>query len=498
MTLAILALLLSACTHPAPPAKVAIVGIDGASWSNLDPLIERGLLPNFARLRDEGATANLIVDSAQSPESWTSLATGVHPERHGIHQTPGVEGSTFFAGPDQLKVKRVWDIAGEAGKRSLVANYWITPRAYPVRGVMICRESAELYPADFGKGSYADLEPDQYRDQLHRLGLTAAKSGLIATALEREDFDLYLLPIYSFDQALHMLWDEWEAGELLARQGKGLEGLSEAELSAIDVGHGIVVETAKLADRLLGQAYKEIGPDGYVMVVSDHGHTAADPSMRRIALSRSILDGSRGTAENGSFHVGSATVKIDHVDQRIMRAVPQFGYLLRYPVLRVTDDPDGSVRAGLLAQTLSTGEPLLAVQGETLVPSKAVFSLAHTALGRLDEPQFSIFVNSGSHSTKELGIFGLIGPDVAPGRMSAEVRSVDAAPTALWLMGVAYGEDMDGRPATAALTEAGQKTRKPQSVTTWEDGTRPWADPRTQQLSAEEIERLKALGYLSQ
>ena len=82
--------------------------------------------------------------------------------------------------------------------------------------------------------------------------------------------------------------------------------------------------------------------------------------------------------------------------------------------------------------------------------------------------------------------------------MNTEVRSVDAAPTALWLMGVAYGEDMDGRPATAALTEAGQKIRKPQSVTTWEDGTRPWADPKTQQLSADEIERLKALGYLTQ
>lgn len=498
MGIAVSALLLLACARQAPPASVAIVGIDGASWSNLDPLIERGLLPNLARMRAEGATANLIVDSAQSPESWTSLATGVHPERHGIHQIPGIEGSTFFAGPDLLRVKRLWDIAGEAGKRSLVANYWITPRAYPVRGVMICRESAELFPANFGQGGYADTEPQQHSGLIHRLGLTAAKSGLMHTAMEREDFDLYLLPIYSFDQALHMLWDEWEAGEILAREGTGLDALSADERAAIETGHGVVVETAKMADHLLGEAMREVGPDGYVMLVSDHGHTAADPSMRRIALSRSVLDGGKGTAENGSFRIGQATVIIDHVDARVPRAVPQFGYLLRYPVLRIENDPDGATRAALLAHTLPSGAPLFVEQHSWLVPSREVFDLAHTALGRQDEAQFSIFVNSGSHSLNELGVFGLLGPDVQPGPMSAPVNSVDAAPTALWLMDVPYGLDMAGRPALAALTEAGQKRREAEYVPTWEDGVRPWADPRTQSLTQEEIERLKALGYLTQ
>src|SRR5712692_8105853 len=40
--------------------RAVIFGVDGLSFRILEPLIERGDLPNFARLRHEGVTSELI------------------------------------------------------------------------------------------------------------------------------------------------------------------------------------------------------------------------------------------------------------------------------------------------------------------------------------------------------------------------------------------------------------------------------------------------------
>ena len=36
--------------------KVMVLGLDGATWDVLEPLIQEGLLPNLARLREQGSS----------------------------------------------------------------------------------------------------------------------------------------------------------------------------------------------------------------------------------------------------------------------------------------------------------------------------------------------------------------------------------------------------------------------------------------------------------
>ncbi|MCB9762770.1 MAG: alkaline phosphatase family protein [Alphaproteobacteria bacterium] len=495
----LLLLALVDCTRQAPPARVAIVGIDGAAWANLDPLIERGALPNLARLRREGATAELVVDSAQSPESWTSLATGHHPPEHGIQQQPGVEGSTFAATAQQLKVKRLWDMAGERGRRVLVANYWVTGKVYPVNGVMIGRESDETFPPEIQRLNRPDWQPGQHGERIRQLALGAAKTGLMEAALDHDpDLDLVILPIYAYDQALHMLWDEWEAGELLEgdHPPPGLTALPADQQARIREGHGVVLETAKLADRLVGLAMRYAGEDGYVMLVSDHGHRAADPSMRRVAISRSLLDGRPGTAEQGRFTVDGVTVTLEPVEHRSRPPIPQLGYVLRYPRLTFEGEGAEAVRERFLALTDEAGAPLFRPEGAALAPADALLAHAHSALGRYDTDAFSIFVNSGAHGIEDHGVFGLLGPDVQAGPIQSEVDSVDVTPTALWLLDLPVGRDLAGAPVTAALSPAGQEARRVEQVDTYEDGTRPWVTPQMPGITPEERERLKALGYI--
>src|SRR2546427_762338 len=68
------------------PGRVVMVGVDGADWRVIEPLVARGRMPAFKRLMEQGATGTLrsMLPSA-SPSLWTTIATGVGPDRHGIH-----------------------------------------------------------------------------------------------------------------------------------------------------------------------------------------------------------------------------------------------------------------------------------------------------------------------------------------------------------------------------------------------------------------------------
>ncbi len=77
----------AAQARPRPPATapLVVVGLDGADWMYLDPLIARGDLPNLKRLRDGGAWGALdTIRPTISPAIWTTAVTGRTPRRHGI------------------------------------------------------------------------------------------------------------------------------------------------------------------------------------------------------------------------------------------------------------------------------------------------------------------------------------------------------------------------------------------------------------------------------
>ena len=62
-----------------------LVGVDGATWTVIGRLIEKGELPAFKRLTDEGSYMPRFntMGSTVSPVVWTSVATGRLPKDHG-------------------------------------------------------------------------------------------------------------------------------------------------------------------------------------------------------------------------------------------------------------------------------------------------------------------------------------------------------------------------------------------------------------------------------
>src|SRR5437879_12191299 len=91
-------------------------------------------MPNLARLLGAGTLAPMCSSiPVISSVSWTSFMTGHNPGKHGIYGFTDVKPGTltlFFPNFGNVRSETLWDVAGRAGKRSIVLN---VPNTYPAR-----------------------------------------------------------------------------------------------------------------------------------------------------------------------------------------------------------------------------------------------------------------------------------------------------------------------------------------------------------------------------
>src|SRR5690349_7933756 len=87
--------LLTACHSRSIPGRVVVLGLDGMDPDAVDLLMGEGKLPNFARLRQEGAYGRLESSlPLLSPVIWTTIATGKPPDEHGIGHFTAINKKT--------------------------------------------------------------------------------------------------------------------------------------------------------------------------------------------------------------------------------------------------------------------------------------------------------------------------------------------------------------------------------------------------------------------
>ena len=69
------------------PPRTVIIGLDGATFDVLDPLMRDGTMPFLARFLAQGTRAGLrTLVPALTPPAWTSLMTGRSPGHHGVFE----------------------------------------------------------------------------------------------------------------------------------------------------------------------------------------------------------------------------------------------------------------------------------------------------------------------------------------------------------------------------------------------------------------------------
>jgi len=127
--------------HDKPVRKVVFVGVDGADWRIIDDLIGQGMLPNFKKLRDEGATGPLqSIEPILSPMIWTTMATGKLPEDHGILNFTVADPETGRKVPITRlyrKVDAIWNMLSDYDRTVDIVGWLATFPAEKINGVMV-------------------------------------------------------------------------------------------------------------------------------------------------------------------------------------------------------------------------------------------------------------------------------------------------------------------------------------------------------------------------
>ena len=101
-----------------------LIGWDAADWKVINELVEKGMMPNVAKMIDSGTMGNMrTLSPVLSPMLWTSIATGKRPYKHGIYgftePTPNGESVQPMTNTSR-RCKAIWNILNQNDK-----NRWL-------------------------------------------------------------------------------------------------------------------------------------------------------------------------------------------------------------------------------------------------------------------------------------------------------------------------------------------------------------------------------------
>ncbi|MFX0132124.1 MAG: alkaline phosphatase family protein [Candidatus Hodarchaeota archaeon] len=470
--------------------KVMIVGIDGATWDLIKPMINSGLLPTFSKIIENGCHG--ILNSTIPPHSfvsWTSIFTGVTPAKHGITDLILREGGRLITATTRYRmVDSIWKKLSEEGLYSIVVNDPVTFPPEKINGIMttglltppkanycfppdVKKEIEALvstYECDVGL-KYYDLVVKDKRQAYRLLEIFSSKIHETSLYLARKyDWDVFCTILTSIDRLQHYFWNDD---------------------SFLEHHYGIV---NKFLESILSVARQK---NANLLILSDHGFSGIDV----------VFNVNSWLIKKGFIHIDQFTnfflkfqnlVGINLIEElrrlayilnfdrdktnKITRLLGLFGNkgmssglpdrnLARFIAngIYLNNDINSNLRKRLLfiikkeMNTLKLGEKQIVKCFEKnevlkgpfsyrapdliLVPEKGFdlsFSLSNSIFTK-ETTKYGARIN-GSHSPQ--GIFAAIGPDIKSGsELTSPIQTWDVPATIFHLLGIVKPHYMDGQ-----------------------------------------------------
>lgn len=121
--------------------KVVLIGWDAADWQIIQPLLSEGKMPTLKKLIEGGVYGNMsTLNPPYSPMLWSSVATGMTPDKHGVLGFIELDSEAQIVRPVtvfQRKVNAIWNILHKEGYKSNVIGWWPSQPAEPINGVVV-------------------------------------------------------------------------------------------------------------------------------------------------------------------------------------------------------------------------------------------------------------------------------------------------------------------------------------------------------------------------
>ncbi len=427
--------------------RVLLLGLDGADWDTIDPLLRAGRLPNLARLIENGARGPLrSYDPMISPLLWTTMVTGVGPDAHGVADFQALDPASGRRVPITSRFRRVkalWNILSDAGRSSAFVAWWASYPAEKVEGVQVSNLVVfqTLRPRAPGSVAPAGITyPAGYFDEI----LPALRTAADLTYEE-------VVPILHIGRA--------EFADGLATVLKPRPSDEEAE------NRKMAQQPVPLAISILA------GSKNYAAI-------ASDLAQRRLDLTAVYFEG------------------IDMMGHRFQHCLP--------PRMAICPEEDfrryrDAVTGFYARQDDLIGQIVRAAGPETTVMVVSDHGFKSGADRPLEVLPFTTQQPVEWH--RENGILILSGPGARRARLGPRATLFDIAPTLLYLLGLPASEEMPGRVLLEAIDPGIAAAHPVRTIPSYERLGAPRdtlvaAGPGVREAEEELLDNLRALGYI--
>lgn len=485
--------------------RVLILGLDGATWDVLRPLMAEGRMPRLKSAVEAG-THGILFSTVPpiTPAAWTTFLTGRQPGAHGIldfeRYEPFANRLRFNNTLTVEHVRNLWRILSDHGLRVGSVNVPMTFPAFPVNGFLISGfetpgvESDFVYPAEL-RNDILSRWPDPTLDENWRRRLLSSRRAfdenlryitasfhqgyeMTRYCADRFGWDCLMVVLKLVDNLQHKTWryidprwrdrDPWRSSrvveafaELDSAVGRFLDYARESSavtLIVSDHGHGSL--EGKIQANLLLHRW---------------GYLALRPGAKGLAKMQHVLKRFRGPTQSPSregevlhdlpvdfsrtracvMHAGMAGfLYINLQGRQPCGIVPPNQYeKLRSELQERLSGPECRIRSpGGEAVSLFTRvdrpEDLYGCRREDrpwlpdlILTPHRPLAVVRRIRGRNPVRWLRYRKIEGTHRPE--GIFVAVGPGIAAGRR-VNPGLADCAPTVLTLLGLPVPDDMEG------------------------------------------------------
>jgi predicted AlkP superfamily phosphohydrolase/phosphomutase len=530
-------------------ARTLLIGLDGATFSILDPLVRQGVMPYLQTLLSSGARAKLTsVIPPLTPPAWTSLMTGRSPGNHGIFDFMRFESrpdGRYLRVVDSRDVacETIWSMVTRHGLRATVLNFPLMYPAPPISGCVVPgwvpwrHLRLACHPSDLYDKLKA-LPGFSARD----LAMDMSLEGKALEGCHREEDYEYLIKLHirreqQWFNILRYLMRE-EPCDLTAVLFDGVDKLQHFCWRFIDPEfypdlpstmeikiRNLCLEYFREIDRFLAEIIALGGPDATTLVASDHGFGATTEVFHLNAwlhqngyLTWTNVD-QRQQKHSETLGLETMARRFYEVDwDRTVAYCPTPSgngiYISSSKGAGTADPDDERFRQELIASLLKVADP---VTGDPVVTRvwtrEEAFTGTHAALA----PDLTLSLRDGGFVSilpsdvvlkprpeptgthRPHGIFMAAGPGIRRGASLPPLSILDVAPTVLYTLGLPVPEDLEGC-VPQEIFEPSHISAHPilrGASTRLQPGAEPSAMTMDADLEAEVVKQLKALGYLA-
>ncbi len=454
------------------PQRVMIIGLDCAAPRYVFDR-ENLPLPNLHAMMDRGLSGTLrSCDPPITIPAWSCMTTGLDAGRLGVYgfrnrRDHGYDSLALASSLD-IREKRLWDYAGDAGLDSVVLGVPQTYPPQPVRGCLVSglltpsTQTQFTWPAELAGeiranvGEYViDVPEFRATDRMQLLGRIRGLMGNrfdLAEYLARiKRWSLFMMVEIGLDRLHHAFWQCSDAGHPEYEPGNAFERA--------------IPDYYRALDERIGRLTALAGKDTAILVVSDHGARALQGGF---AINQWLLE--HGYLVLRETPPAPRPLTPDMVDWDRTRAWGEGGYYARVNVNVCGREPLGivsardyeAVRDALCAELESVTGPAGVVLGNRVLKPDAVYAtvngvppdlivyfggLSWRSVGQVGGGLFWRGNDTGPDGANHDfdGVFILDDGSGGPGKRMDGASLFDIAPTVLAALGLPIPPDFRGR-----------------------------------------------------